>query len=201
MHSHTHYTMEHILSSIHNCQICKDYLPNLPKPILSVSKNSKIILIGQAPWRKVHESLIPWDDRSGDTLRRWLWVTSDEFYNTDIFSIVPMGFCYPGRWVSGDLPPRPECAPAWHQKIFDELPRVELIILIGEYAQNYYLDNPEGLNLTQRVRNYSQFWENYFPIVHPSPLNFRWQAKNPWFQKEVVPILAQRVRSIINLWN
>ncbi|MFK8045159.1 MAG: uracil-DNA glycosylase family protein [Crocinitomicaceae bacterium] len=179
------------------CQICKDFLPNLPKPILRFSKNSKIIIIGQAPGNVVHQKEVSFDDKSGDTLRKWMGVTREEFYNVDNFAIVPMGFCYPGKGkTGGDAPPRMECAPHWHHSIFELLKNVELVLLIGNYAIKYYLRDGKKKNLTETVRNFEDYLETHFPIVHPSPLNFRWHSKNEWFKQDVVPIL--RLREIIN---
>ena len=131
--------METLLQSIKQCDICKSHLPLGPRPVTAAHSESKIIIIGQAPGTKVHASGIPWDDPSGRQLRKWLNVTDKEFYDETKFAIVPMGFCYPGKGKTGDLPPRPECAPQWHQQLLDKMPKVELILLIGMYAQNYYL--------------------------------------------------------------
>ncbi len=131
--------MEQILHDIRKCTVCKSHLPCEPKPIISVSKKSKILIIGQAPGTKVQNSVIPWDDASGKELRRWLDVTDEQFYNNEIFGIMLMGFCFPGIGKSGDLPPRPECAPLWHHQVLEQLSDVKLIILIGNYAQKYCL--------------------------------------------------------------
>ena len=130
--------MEKLLSEISKCVICKDKLPNSPKPVMSASKASKIIIIGQAPGRKVQSSGIPWDDKSGDNLRQWLGVDKADFYDVDKFALIPMGFCYPGTGKSGDLPPMKECALQWHHQLLEKMEEVELIILVGKYAQNYY---------------------------------------------------------------
>ena len=163
-------------------------MPNKPKPIFQFNEKSRIMIIGQAPGQKVHNAGVPFLDKSGETLRRWLGVTDEQFYNPDLFAIVPMGFCFPGKGKTGDLPPRPECAPQWHEKIMSHLKQVELKLLIGKYAQDYYLLKTSGSNLTETVLNYKNYLPEYFPLVHPSPLNFRWQAKNPWFEKELVPV-------------
>lgn len=184
-------------SRIINCQTCKDFLPNPPKPIFSVSPKSKILIIGQAPGNKVHLSSVPWDDQSGIKLRNWLGVTENEFYNTDLFGIMPMGFCYPGKGKTGDLPPRPECAPQWHDLLLEIMPPKPLKILIGTYAQNYYLRELQQKNLTETVRHFKQYLPDYFPLVHPSPLNFRWQSKNKWFETDLLPVLQEKVRKII----
>lgn len=155
------------------------------------------MITGQAPGQKVHDAGIPFFDKSGETLRRWLGVTEEQFYNPSLFAIVPMGFCFPGKGKTGDLPPRPECAPQWHEKILQQFKQLQLTLLIGTYAQDYYLKNNKD-NLTETVKNYTDFLPAYFPLVHPSPLNFRWQAKNPWFESEVVPVLQKKVKKIIS---
>ena len=187
--------MEQLLHDIHQCTICKADLPLGPRPVVSAHTNSKIIIIGQAPGSKVHASGIPWDDQSGKKLREWLGVSNEEFYNTENFAIVPMGFCYPGKAKTGDLPPRPECAPQWHNTLLEMMPKIELTILIGTYAQNYYLKDKR--TLTERVGDYQNYLPNYFPIPHPSPTNRFWRAKHPWFEELVVPKFKQRVKEII----
>lgn len=184
--------MEKLIHSIQACTVCKD-LPLGPRPIISVSKKSKIAIIGQAPGTRVHDSGIPWDDPSGRQLRKWLAVEDSVFYNKDIFAIVPMGFCYPGKGKSGDLPPRAECAPLWHQALFDQMTQIECYILIGQYAQRYYLKDQMKSNLTHTVRAYQSYAPKYFPLPHPSPRNRFWMKKNPWFEWEVIPHLQQLV--------
>lgn len=184
---------------IRACQICKEFLPNAPKPIFTFSEKSKILIIGQAPGRVVHDREISFDDKSGDTLREWLGVTREQFYNTDLFGIMPMAFCYPGKGKSGgDAPPRKECAPQWHEQILSTLKHVELVILIGTYAQDYYLKGIKKKNLTETVGAFEEYLPKFFPIVHPSGLNYRWQARNPWFKEQIVPILKLKVGSIVN---
>jgi uracil-DNA glycosylase len=156
----------------------------------------RILLIGQTPGRKVHATGIPWADPSGDELRRWLQVSRDEFYNTRIFGQMPMGFCYPGKGRSGDLAPRPECAPAWHKRILEQLPELQLILLIGSYSQKYYLGKSSRETLTENVRHFRDFLPRYFPLVHPSPRNNAWFKNNPWFEREVLPELRDKVQNI-----
>lgn len=168
-------------------------------PLYYVNSKSKILIIGQAPGIKARDSNSAWNDQSGDTLRDWLGVTRNEFYNEDLFGIIPMDFYYPGKGKSGDLPPRKEFAKKWHPLILENLKDIKLIILIGNYAQKYYLNNKD--NLTNNVFNYKKYLPLYFPIVHPSPLNFRWINKNPWFISDVVPELKKLVRNIINKEN
>ncbi len=164
---------------------------------MQFSSESAIAIIGQAPGTKVHASGIPWDDQSGKRLRSWLGVTPEVFYNPDNFAIVPMGFCYPGKGKSGDLPARPECAPQWHDSIFNELKNIKLILLIGTYAQQYYLGNNKRKTLTETVEHFEEYGPRFFPLPHRSPRNGIWLRKNDWFEKAVVPALELQVRSIL----
>lgn len=189
--------MQDLLQDIQQCTICKPYLDLGPRPVVSAHPDSKIVIIGQAPGTKVHASGIPWDDASGKQLRKWLNVRVEDFYDTKKFAIIPMGFCYPGKGKTGDLPPRPECAPQWHQSLFDELKKVELIILIGMYAQKYYLGKNVKKTLTETVRNYNEYLPKYLPLPHPSPRNRFWLTKNPWFEVEVLPELRERVKIFV----
>lgn len=155
------------------------------------------MIIGQAPGKKVHESGIPWDDASGDRLRAWMGVTADEFYNEEKIGLVPMGFCYPGKGTSGDLPPREECAPAWHDKIFKAVGKVELTILIGQYAHRYYLSDRIKPTLTQTVKAFGEYLPQVITLPHPSPRNNIWLKKNPWFSKELLPVLQHKVKNLL----
>ena len=168
---------------------------NIP-PILQVSKSAKILIIGQAPGKKVEESLIPFNDKSGETLISWMGIDKDIFYSNKI-AILPMDFYYPGKGNTGDLPPRKFIAEEYHKPILDELGNIELTILVGKYSMDYYLKGRKKKNLTETVRCFDEYLPKYFPIVHPSPLNFRWQAKNPWFLKDVVPVLKKNVCEIL----
>lgn len=188
--------MDSLLSEIRNCEVCKDGLPHGCRPIINVSTKSKILIIGQAPGRRVHESGIPWDDPSGDNLRKWLNVSKEQFYNADLFGIMPMGFCYPGTGKSGDLPPRPECAPLWHDRLFEQFEDVKLTLLIGQYAQKQYLQKAAKSSLTETVKNYQEYLPKYLPLPHPSPRNNIWMKKNPWFKEEVSSRLAETVSEI-----
>lgn len=189
--------METLLHHIKDCTICEAHLPLGARPVVTAHKESKIIIIGQAPGIKVHNSGIPWDDASGKQLRKWLDVTNETFYDTKNFAIIPMGFCYPGKGKSGDLPPRPECAPQWHQKLLKHMPNVELVLLIGMYAQKYYLKKDAKRTLTETVANFNAYLPNYMPLPHPSPRNRFWFSKNPWFETDVLPILKQKVAEIV----
>lgn len=190
-------TMNRLLSEIRNCSICKDFLPNAPNPIIQASQSSKILVIGQAPGQKVQDSGIPWDDASGNTLRVWLGVDKQTFYNEKIFALIPMGFCFPGTGKSGDLPPRPECAPFWHQHVLQSIPDIKLSLLIGQYAQTYYLKNSAKKTLTETVKNYNEYLPDFLPLPHPSPRNNIWQKKNEWFKESLVQVLQEKVGSIL----
>ena len=188
--------LDNLLREIKSCKICEEHLQLGANPVLRASAKSKIMVIGQAPGTKVHESGIPWNDASGRNLRSWLGVTDEEFYNTDLFGIVPMGFCYPGKGKSGDLPPRKECAPQWHQKLWDQMPNIEMTLLIGSYAQAFYLPNRKR-NLTETVKNFEEYLPEYFVTPHPSPRNRLWMRKNSWFEEDVIPVLKLRVSEIL----
>ncbi len=191
--------MKSLLNEIKKCTICLPHLLHGVNPVLSASSKSKIIIIGQAPGRVVHQSGIPWDDKSGERLRDWLGVSKDQFYNPDLFALIPMGFCYPGKGKSGDLPPRPECATKWHRLVLDQIQDKALIILIGAYAQQYYLKESAKATLTDTVRNYTEYLPKYIPLPHPSPRNNIWLKKNKWFEQSVIPVLRQKTK--INLEN
>ena len=165
-------------------------------PIYQLSDKAEILIIGQAPGRKVEESGVPFADKSGEKLREWMGVSEEEFYSQKI-AILPMDFYYPGKGKTGDLPPRKFIAEEYHPEILKLMPNIRLTILIGQYATKYYLGSKAQENLTETVRAFHDYLPEYFPIVHPSPLNFRWQAKNPWFKKEVVPILQKQIREIL----
>ena len=182
-----------LLSEVRGCQLCAEHLPNPPRPVLRAASTAKLLIIGQAPGTRVHASGIPWDDPSGDRLRDWLGMDKAVFYDESRVAIIPMGFCYPGKGKSGDLPPRPECAPQWHQTLFDELPEIQLTLLIGQYAQHYYLGTQKQ-KLTQTVQNWREYLPKYFALPHPSPRNQLWLKKNPWFESDVLPALKQRIK-------
>lgn len=189
--------MRTLLSEISACLICKDQLLLGPRPVVSAHPNSKIVIIGQAPGTKVHQSGVPWDDQSGKQLRKWLNVSEDDFYSPEKFAIVPMGFCYPGKGKSGDLPPRSECAPQWHQALLEGMAEVELIILIGIYAQKYYLGKKAKETLTETVANFNSYLPEFFPLPHPSPRNRFWMRKNPWFEQSVLEVFQNEVAKIL----
>ena len=186
--------MNTFLNKIRACEVCKEYLPLGARPIVQLSKFSKVIIIGQAPGRVVHQTGIPWNDASGKKLREWMNVDEATFYNPDVFSILPMGFCYPGKGNSGDLAPRPECAPLWHSQFLENLITKPLILLIGQYAQRYYLNRKIEVSLTDTVKKYKLFLPEYFPLPHPSPRNQNWVKINPWFMEEVIPVLRKEIK-------
>ncbi len=189
--------MKDLLSKISKCTICEELLEFGARPVLSASSESRIAIIGQAPGMKVHKSGIPWDDKSGENLRAWMGISPAVFYDVSKFAIVPMGFCYPGKGKSGDLPPRKECAPEWHSALFSKMKNLELILLIGKYAQDYYLNESVKRNLTERVRCYEDYLPQYFVLPHPSPRNNIWQAKNDWFEMDVIPKLKSLIKEIL----
>lgn len=185
--------MKRLLTEIRACTLCERHLPGEPRPILSAHAQSRILIIGQAPGRVVHETGIPWDDQSGKELRRWLGVEPIAFYEERNFALLPMGFCFPGTGKSGDLPPRPECALHWHDRIHRKLKAVRLTVLIGTYSQRYYLGEECEKTVTENVRRFRKFLPRYLPLVHPSPRNKLWHKVNPWFEREVVPELRRIV--------
>ncbi|MDC0257431.1 uracil-DNA glycosylase family protein [Crocinitomicaceae bacterium] len=189
--------MESLLHDIQKCTICKDHLPNDPLPVVRASANSKILVVGQAPGRLVHESGIPWNDPSGNRLRDWLQVDRNLFYNPDVFALVPMGFCYPGTGTSGDYPPRKECAPQWHEQLTEAMPEIQLTLLIGAYAQKYYLGKEMKKNLTETVRATHEYYPKFVALPHPSTRNNIWMKKHPWFETEVLPLLRAGTQEIL----
>lgn len=190
-------TLIPLLQEVRNCQLCAAYLPLGPRPVVQAAASSRLLIIGQAPGTKVHASGIPWDDASGKRLREWLQIDKEIFYDEGEVAIMPMGFCYPGRGPSGDLPPRPECAPQWHAALLAQLPQVSLTLLIGQYAQNYYLPEKPA-TLTATVRQWQRCGPRFFPLPHPSPRNQIWLRKNPWFAEEVLPALRERVAECLS---
>lgn len=189
-------SLNDIISQIENDSRNYEYTKRNIPPILQVNNKAKVLIIGQAPGKKVEESLIPFNDKSGETLISWMGIDKDTFYSKEI-AIVPMDFYYPGKAKTGDLPPRKFIANEYHESILNELKNIELTILIGKYSMDYYLKGQMKKNLTETVRCFDEYLPRYFPIVHPSPLNFRWQAKNPWFIENVVPVLQKTVKNIL----
>lgn len=184
------------------CEFCKEDLPFAPKPVLRARETAKILIVGQAPGTKVQASGIPWDDPSGEKLREWMQLKPEQFYNESEIAILPMGLCYPGKGKSGDLPPRKECAELWHQPISSRLKQVELVLLIGQYAQNQYYPD-DKLNLTKRVKSQCDQGFDlkdgrlFVCLPHPSPRNRIWLKKNEWFETEIIPMLRQQIKHVL----
>lgn len=191
--------MENLINNIRGCTLCAANFEHEPRPVLSLSPQSRIALIGQAPGRKVHESGIPWDDASGKRLRTWLGVNDETFYDNKNFAILPMAFCYPGKGKSGDLPPPKICYQSWHEKLWQYLNNIQLVILIGSYARGAYLQNHSG-NLDELSKNLN-LPNPYFVIPHPSPRNGIWLKKHPWFESSVVPELQNHVKLALTAYN
>ncbi|GAB5453414.1 MAG: uracil-DNA glycosylase family protein [Halioglobus sp.] len=194
--SATDIPLHDLLTEVRACRHCEAELPLGPNPVLRAGTGARVLIVGQAPGTRVHASGIPWDDPSGDRLRDWLQIDRDTFYNESRIAIVPMGFCYPGRGKSGDLPPLPACAPLWHERLLAHMPKIELVLLVGSYAQNHYLGRSRE-TLTQRVQRFRDFAPRYLPLPHPSPRNNLWLRRNPWFEQEVLPALRRRVNAIL----
>lgn len=187
--------LSQLLAEIAACKICEGQIPE-PRPVVRAESTAKLLIVGQAPGSKVHTSGIPWDDASGDRLRTWMGLTDAEFYDPSRVAIIPMGFCYPGKGRSGDLPPAPACAPTWHPRILQHLKNIECTLLIGLYAQRHYLiDAPQ--RLTDTVKDWRSYAPSHFVLPHPSPRNQIWLRRNSWFEQEVVPALQVRVKSLI----
>lgn len=186
-----------VLREVRACTVCADHLPFPPRPILRAGVTAKIMIVGQAPGRRVHETGIPWNDPSGDRLRQWMEVPRETFYDESRIAIIPTGFCYPGTGPQGDLPPRPECAPLWHPKLRAHLPQIGLTLLVGSYAQAYYLGPRAKKTLTETVRAWRDYLPEFLPLPHPSPRNQRWLKQNPWFAEEVIPELRRRVAELL----
>lgn len=190
-------SLDEIINEIKNDPRNEEYTKRGIPPIFQINPNARILIIGQAPGRKVEESCIPFNDKSGEKLINWLGIDKETFYSEKI-AIMPMDFYYPGKGKTGDLPPRPFIANEYHKEILDLMSDIRLTILIGKYSTDYYLKGKAKKNLTETVRNFEEYLPEFFPIVHPSPLNFRWQKNNPWFENEVVPVLREYVNSILS---
>lgn len=186
-----------LLAEIRACRACEPALPLGARPVLIADARARILVAGQAPGTKVHATGIPWNDASGARLREWLGLEPEVFYDPARVAIVPMGFCYPGSGRSGDLPPRAECRRLWHDRIFPLLPRLELRIVIGQYAQAYHLAGRTRTSLTQTVAAWREFAPGLYPLPHPSPRNQLWLKRNPWFAAELLPDLRATVRGVL----
>lgn len=187
---------DQLVQQVRACTLCKDVLPEGPRPVVQLSRSSRILVVGQAPGRKVHETGIPFNDPSGDRLRQWMGVDREQFYSEEQVAILPMGFCFPGTGKSGDLPPRPECAETWREALLARLDKVELTLVIGQYAQAWHLPDSRK-SVTDNVKAWREYWPGLLPMPHPSPRNIRWLKSNPWFEQEVIPRLQARIRELL----
>lgn len=185
-----------LISQVRNCTLCQQQLPLGARPVLQAHPAARILIAGQAPGRKVHERGIPFADASGERLRDWMGISPEVFYDERRIAIVPMGFCYPGSGRSGDLPPRPECAPTWRAALMAELPNIQLTLALGQYAQAYHFDG-KRLPVTERVADWQAFWPTLLALPHPSPRNNVWLGRHPWFEEQVIPLLRQRVAEVL----
>ncbi len=190
-------SLESLLREIRACRLCEAHLPLGPRPVLRASASAKLLIVGQAPSSMVHASGIPWNDASGIRLRHWLGIEREQFYDESQVAIVPMGFCYPGAGSSGDLPPRPECAATWHARLLPHLRERRLTLLVGRYAQAWFLRERQSGTLTDTVRAYADFLPEFLPLPHPSPRNQLWLKANPWFEADLVPVLQGMVRELL----
>jgi len=185
-----------LLDDVRGCRICADALPHEPRPVIRVGWKARIVMIGQAPGGRVHETGIPWNDPSGEHLRSWLDVDEATFEDPNALATMPMGFCFPGRRKGGDAPPRPECAPAWHDRLLAALPPDPLLLLVGQYAQARYLGRERKGSLTETVAAYREYLPSgRFPLPHPSWRSKLWMERHPWFAADVLPALRAAVHA------
>lgn len=193
----TDLSLPELVDRVRACTLCAGVLPHEPRPVVQLSEGSKILVVGQAPGRRVHETGLPFNDPSGDRLRDWMGIGREVFYDARELAILPMGFCYPGTGRSGDLPPRPECAPAWRAALLARLPAIRLTLVIGQYAHAWHLGEAHR-SVTDNVRDWHRWWPSLIPLPHPSPRNNLWLRRNPWFEQDVVPALRQRVAEVLS---
>ena len=189
-------SFEALLDEVHQCNLCAPYLPHGVRPVLQIHPQARILIAGQAPGRKVHNSGVPFDDASGDRLRNWMGISKEQFYNPRLVAILPMGLCFPGSTQSGDKPPREECAPALRATLLNSMKHLQLSLIIGKYAQAYHLTS-QAKTLTATVQQWRNYWPEKLPMPHPSPRNNRWLRNNPWFEEKVLPELKARVSKIL----
>lgn len=187
---------EKLLAEVRACTLCADSLIHGVRPVFQAHPNARILVVGQAPGRKVHATGKPFNDASGDRLRDWMGITPDVFYDANQIALLPMGFCYPGTGKSGDLPPRPECAPAWRARLLAHLKQLEFTLVLGQYAQAYHLGKGNA-SLTDTVKAWRTYWPSLVPLPHPSPRNNLWLRRNPWFEVELLPLIRKRVATVL----
>ncbi len=185
-----------LVSDVRSCTLCEDRLPLGPRPVFQIHPKARILIAGQAPGTKVHQTGKPFDDASGKRLREWLGIDSETFYNSEKIAIIPMGLCYPGKGKSGDLPPRPECAETWRHALLEQLKQLDFIVVLGKYAIDYHLEKTNK-TVTEQVLAWRDNWPNKIALPHPSPRNNIWLKKNPWFETEVIPEIQQRVKGLL----
>ena len=186
------------VAAARSCDICKAHLPLGPRPVFQIAQTARILIVGQAPGRRVHETGVPFNDPSGERLRSWMGIDRTVFYDSGKIAILPMGFCYPGTGTSGDLAPRPECAPQWRRQLLAFLPNLEVTLAIGQYAQAWHLGDSRKDNLTETVRAWKDHWPRILALPHPSPRNNLWLRKNPWFAEEILPVLKERISQLLD---
>jgi uracil-DNA glycosylase len=191
-------TFARMVDEVRACTLCSAHLPLGPRPIFQLNPAATILIAGQAPGKKAHESGIPFNDPSGDRLRNWMGIDRDTFYDDQRIAILPMGLCFPGTAAGGDLPPRPECAAQWRQRLLDSLPNIRLTLVIGSYAMHWHAQASKNLSVTDIVKEWQTHWPAMLPLPHPSPRNQRWLRNNPWFEHEVIPVLRGGVAQLID---
>ncbi|NRF71301.1 uracil-DNA glycosylase family protein [Aquincola sp. S2] len=192
-----HPALDRLLEAVRACRACDAHLPHGPRPVLQAGATARILIVGQAPGAKVHASGVPWDDRSGERLRDWMGIGAETFYDSACVAIVPMGYCYPGRGASGDLPPRRECAQLWLDRLLAQMPRIELTLLVGRYAQAHFLRGAGYTSVTATTRGWRDHAPRFIPLPHPSPRNVAWFKANPWFDDDLLPVLRRCVRKLV----
>jgi uracil-DNA glycosylase len=188
-----HTSLASLLEEVRRCRACEAHLPLGPRPVVQVGARARILIVGQAPGKAVHESGIPWNDASGKTLRRWMGIAAETFYDSEQIAIIPIGYCYPGRGSGGDLPPRKECAELWLNKLLAYLPDIRLTLLVGQYAQKHFLGTQRKATLTETVEAWEAYAPEFFPLPHPSPRNTPWLHRHPWFEERLLPELRRKV--------
>lgn len=195
--SHARSRLPSLLAEIRACRACEAHLPHGPRPVLQVGRSARVLVVGQAPGARVHASGVPWDDKSGERLRDWMGIGPDCFYDARRIALVPMAYCYPGRGASGDLPPRPECAQRWLERVLAEMPHIRLTLLVGAYAQRRFLADERRASLTETVKAWRDYGPSRVPLPHPSPRNQGWFKHHPWFERELAPVLRERVAAAL----
>ncbi len=189
-------TLEALLAAVRDCRACEAHLPLGPRPVLRAGETARILIVGQAPGARVHATGIPWDDLSGERLRAWMGVDKEMFYDESRVAIIPMGYCYPGRGTGGDISPRRECAALWLDQLLARLPRIELTLLIGQYAQRHFLGSRRKPSLAETAKGWREYAPHFIPLPHPSPRNQPWFKRHPWFERQLVPVLRARIKAL-----